>query len=166
MFQQSDFGFDGSSTPFGAGYAPAVALDPDTILSPPDVARAWGMSPAAVRNMIIAGDLPAEQDERGWYQIRAAELDRRPVVAEVTPAAELRKVTPEVAQRLHELHNAYADLVNRAKEALEARDRYIAELVAQKYGPTDIGRQLPGEGDAEHMSRSTVNRLYEKYRSE
>lgn len=166
MFQQSDFGFDGSSTPFGAGYAPAVALDPDTILSPADVARAWGMSPAAVRNMIIAGNLPAEPDERGRYQIRAAELDRRPVVTEVEPVANLGKVPVQTVARLHRLHNNYAGMVNEAKQALEERDRYIAELVEQGYSPTEIGRQLPGEGDAEHMSRSTVNRLYEKYRSE
>ena len=166
MFQQSDFGFDGSSTPFGAGYAPAVALDPDTILSPPDVARAWGMSPAAVRNMIIAGDLPAEQDERGWYQIRAAELDRRPVVAEVEPAAKLGKVTPEIAERLRQLDTAAAELLEQHRAAMRERDTFIASLVEQGYSPTDIGRQLPGEGDAEHMSRSTVNRLHKEYRSE
>lgn len=158
----------GLSFAFAPGYAPGVALHPNTLLAPSDVARAWGMSSANVTLMIREGRLPAERDEEtGRYGIRAAELDRRPIVTEIDgPASQLRKASKEQVAELRRRSKILGAAESKRLAAEQERNAYIVELYEAGVDPIDIGRQLPGEFGAEHMHRSTVHRIIREYRRE
>lgn len=158
----------GGSAP---GYSPDMPLDPDTLLAPSDVARAWGMSTSNVTLMIRDGKLPAEQDEKGRYSIKAAELAARPIVVEIDgPAAEAGRVTAEEAAELQRLQSALDEAEQARRDAEQARDAYIAYLADSdgdvRRDPIDVGRYLPGDPRrrAEHMHRSTVHRIVSEQR--
>lgn len=154
-----------------SGYSPDMPLDPETLLAPSDVARAWGMSTSNVTLMIRDGKLPAEQDEKGRYFIKAAELNARTIVVEIDgPAAEAGKVTPDEAAELARLQDAITEAERAVVDAVQARDAYVAYLADSegevRRDPIDVGRYLPGDPRrrAEHMHRSTVHRIVAEQR--
>jgi hypothetical protein len=158
----------GASAP---GYPPDMPLDPDTLLAPSDVARAWGMSTGNVTLMIRDGKLPAERDEQGRYSIKAAELSARPIVVEIDgPAAEAGKVTPEEAAELQRRQAVIDEAEQALADAIQDRDAYVAYLADSegevRRDPIDVGRYLPGDPRrrAEHMHRSTVHRIVAEQR--